>query len=146
MDTTPSSSSPGEPHGSHGAAQRLAGMFSPAAIDELLADADASGIGIDGPDGLLGRMTKAVLERALDAELADHLGYEAGDPAGTGSGNFRNGRGAKTVHTVAGAVELVVPRDRNGTFTPAIVPKRTRRLGNVEDMIIKPVRPGHVDP
>lgn len=136
MDTTPTSSSSGEQPGRLEAAQRLAGMLSPAAIDELLADADASGIGIDGPDGLLGRMTKAVLERALDAELADHLGYEAGDPAGTGSGNSRNGHGAKTVHTVAGPVELVVPRDRNGTFTPAIVPKRTRRLGNVEDMII----------
>ena len=118
------------------AAKRLAGLLSPAAIDGLLADADASGIAIDGPDGLLGWMTKAVLERALDAELAEHLGYEPGDPAGRGTGNSRNGHGRKTVHTTAGPVELVVPRDRAGTFTPGIVPKRKRRLGNVEDMIV----------
>lgn len=58
------------------------GRFLPAAIDELLDDADDAGIGIDGPEGLVGRMTKALLERALDAELANHLGYDAGDPAG----------------------------------------------------------------
>lgn len=122
--------------GAPGPAERLAGMLSPQAIDALLADADAAGTAIDGPDGLLARMTKAVLERALDAEMADHLGYEAGDPAGIGSGNSRNGHGRKTVHTTAGPVELEVPRDRNGSFTPVIVPKRTRRLGNVEDMIL----------
>src|SRR4051794_24042671 len=122
--------------GAPGPAERLAGMLSPAAIDALLADADASGTAIDGPDGLLARMTKAVLERALDAEIADHLGYEVGDPAGNGSGNSRNGHGRKTVHTTAGPVELEGPRDRNGSFTPGIVPKRKRRLGNVEDMIL----------
>jgi putative transposase len=119
-----------------GPAERLAGMLSPEAIDGLLADAEAAGTAIDGPDGLLARMTKAVLERALDVEITDHLGYEAGDPAGNGSGNSRNGHGRKTVHTTAGPVELEVPRDRNGSFTPVIVPKRKRRLGNVEDMII----------
>src|SRR3954464_8749461 len=122
--------------GAPGPAERLAGMLSPQAIDALLADADASGTAIDGPDGLLAKMTKAVLERALDAEMADHLGYEAGDRAGIGSGNSRNGDGRKTVHTTAGPVELEVPRDRNGSFTPVIVPKRRRRLGNVEDMIL----------
>jgi hypothetical protein len=111
-------------------------MLSPQAIDALLADAEAAGTAIDGPNGLLARMTKAVLERALDVEIADHLGYEAGDPAGNGSGNSRNGHGRKTVHTTAGPVELAVPRDRNGSFAPVIVPKRKRRLGNVEDMII----------
>jgi putative transposase len=72
----------------------------------------------------------------LDVEIADHLGYEHGDPAGHGSGNSRNGHGRKTVLTTAGSVELEVPRDRNGTFDPAIVPKRKRRLGQVEDMIL----------
>ncbi|WP_198588121.1 transposase, partial [Geodermatophilus chilensis] len=114
----------------------MAGMLSPQAIDGLLADAEAAGTAIDGPDGLLARMTKAVLERALDVEIADHLGYETGDPAGIGSGNSRNGHGRKTVHTTAGPVELEVPRDRNGSFEPLIVPKRKRRLGNVEDMIL----------
>lgn len=118
------------------AAQRLTDMFDPAQVDALLADAEASGMSIDGPDGLLASMTKAVLERALDVEMADHLGYDAGDPAGHGSGNSRNGHNRKTVLTTAGPVGLEVPRDRNGTFAPALVPKGARRLGNVEDMIL----------
>lgn len=121
---------------SEDAAAKLAEWMSPAAVDALLADAEASGTPVDGPDGLLAQMTKAVLERALDVEIADHLGYEHGDPAGYGSGNSRNGHGRKTVLTTAGQVELEVPRDRNGTFSPVIVPKRKRRLGQVEDMIL----------
>src|SRR3954469_16557062 len=131
--TNPPSSGPA---GSSAPAELVAGMLSPQAIDALLADAEAAGTAIDGPDGLLAKMTKAVLERALDVEIADHLGYEPGDPAGNGSGNSRNGHGRKTVHTTAGPVELEVPRDRNGSFTPVIVPKRQRRLGNVEDVIL----------
>src|SRR3954447_16120667 len=131
--TNPPSSGPA---GSSDPAERLVGMLSPQAIDALLADAEAAGTAFDGPDGLLAKMTKAVLERALDVEIADHLGYEPGDPAGNGSGNSRNGHGRKTVHTTAGPVELEVPRDRNGSFEPVIVPKRKRRLGNVEDMIL----------
>lgn len=119
-----------------GAAEKLAQLLSPAAVDALLADAEASGTPIDGPDGLLAQITKSVLERALDVEIADHLGYDHGDPAGYGTGNSRNGHGRKTVLTTAGSVELEVPRDRNGTFTPVIVPKRARRLGQVEDMIL----------
>lgn len=104
------------------AAAKLGELLPPAAVDALLAEAEASGTPIDGPDGLLAQMTKAVLERALDVEIADHLGYEHGDPAGNGSGNSRNGHGHKTVLTTAGPVDLEVPRDRNGTFSPAIVP------------------------
>lgn len=118
------------------AAKQLAQVLPPAALDALLADAEASGTPIDGPEGLLARITKSVLERALDVEIADHLGYEYGDPAGNGSGNSRNGHGRKTVLTTAGPVDLEVPRDRNGTFDPVIVPKRKRRLGQVEDMIL----------
>lgn len=118
------------------AAAKLAQVLPAAAVDALLADAEASGTPIDGPDGLLAQITKSVLERALDVEIADHLGYEHGDPAGNGSGNSRNGHGRKTVLTTAGPVDLEVPRDRNGTFDPQIVPKRKRRLGQVEDMIL----------
>ncbi|PRC54029.1 IS256 family transposase, partial [Mycobacterium sp. ITM-2017-0098] len=85
------------------------------------------GTPIDGPEGLLAQITKSVLERALDVEIADHLGYGPGDPAGHGPGNSRNDHGRKTVLTTAGPVDLEVPRDRNGTFTPAIVPKRKHR-------------------
>jgi putative transposase len=118
------------------AARRLAGAFAPEAIDGLLRDAQASGTPIDGVDGLLNQMTKAVLERALQAEMTDHLGYDAGDPAGNGTGNSRNGKSTKTVSTRNGPVEIEVPRDRNGSFEPVIVPKRVRRLGNLDDMIL----------
>ena len=67
-----------------------------------------------GPDGLLSQVTKAVLERALAEEMTEHLGYEKHDPAGRGSGNSRNGTTAKTVLTEIGAVDLEVPRDRDG--------------------------------
>ena len=82
-------------------------------------------MGLDGTQGLFNQMTKAVLERALQIEMADHLGYEKGDPAGQGSGNSRNGMIDKNLITNSGPVQLNVPRDRAGTFEPKIVPKRT---------------------
>jgi putative transposase len=118
------------------AAKKIAEVFAPDTIDALLKDAKATGTPVDGIDGLLNQMTKAVLERALQAEMTDHLGYEAGDPAGHGTGNSRNGKSTKTVSTRNGPVEIEVPRDRNGSFEPAIVPKRARRLGNLDDMIL----------
>jgi putative transposase len=114
----------------------MSGVFSPTMIDSLLAEARATGNPLDGPEGLLNMMTKAVLERALSEEMTDHLGYESGDPDGAGTGNSRNGTGRKTVSTVNGPVELRVPRDRDGSFEPRIVPKHARRLGNVNDMIL----------
>ena len=74
------------------AARRLTDALAPSAIDALLADAKAAGTPIDGVDGLLNQMTKAVLERALQTEMTHHLGYERADPAGHGTGNSRNGR------------------------------------------------------
>lgn len=118
------------------AAARLADLISPAAVDRMLADADRAGMALDGPGGLIGELTKAVIERALGAELDDHLGYVKGDPAGNGSGNSRNGSYGKTVTTTAGPVRIGVPRDRNSTFEPGIVPKGRRRLGQVDDMIL----------
>jgi len=93
-------------------------------------------MGLDGPDGLFNRMTKAVLARALQVEMNGHRGYEKGDPDGRGSGNSRNGMTSKTVITNSGPVRLDVPHDHEGTFEPQIVPKRTRRLGSVDDMIL----------
>jgi putative transposase len=118
------------------AAARLAGLVSPEAVDRMLADAEAAGVPVDGAEGLIGQLTRAVLERALGAELDDHLGYVKGDPAGSGSGNSRNGWYAKTVATSSGPVRIGVPRDRNGSFEPKIVPKGRRRLGQVDDMIL----------
>ncbi|KFU76905.1 transposase [Amycolatopsis lurida NRRL 2430] len=110
-------------------------MLPPDMLDALVKDAYANG-GALGAQELLNEMTKAVLERALDAEMTHYLGYEKGDPAGNGSGNSRNGRSPKTVSTTNGPVELAVPRDRKGSFEPAIVPKRARRLGNIDEAIL----------
>jgi putative transposase len=122
--------------GQEAAAARLAELVSDEAIDRMLADAEASETPLDGPDGLINQITKKVIERALGAELDDHLGYVKGDPSGNGSGNSRNGFSGKTVTTGAGPVRITVPRDRNGSFDPKIVKKGQRRLTQVDDMIL----------
>jgi putative transposase len=104
--------------------------------DELLGKAQAEGAGLLGPDGLLSQVTKAVLERALAEEMTGHLGYDKHDPAGRGSGNNRNGSMPKTVLTDIGAVDLAVPRDRNGSFEPQIVRKGQTRLDGFNERII----------
>jgi putative transposase len=118
------------------ASRRLTEVLEPSVIDALLADAQASGTPLDGVDGLLNRMNKAVIERALAVEMTHELGYERGDPAGVGSGNSRNGYSAKTIATVNGPVTINVPRDRQGVFEPKIVPKRARRLRQIDEMIL----------
>ena len=107
----------------------------PELLDELLADYETPE-DLLGDEGLFKQLKKALLERALGAELTDHLGYEKGDPAGRGSGNSRNGHSGKTVLTEDGEVDLEVPRDRNGSFEPAIVPKGERRLDGFDDRIL----------
>ncbi|HLI23350.1 MAG TPA: IS256 family transposase [Acidimicrobiales bacterium] len=102
---------------------------------ELLARADSEGVSLVGPGGLLAGLTKQVLETALEAEMTEHLGYEPHDPAGHNSGNSRNGARPKTVLTEIGPVELQVPRDRDASFEPQIVPKRRRRLQGVDEMV-----------
>ena len=89
-----------------------------------------------GEDGLFKQLKKRLLERALGAELSEHLGYEKGDPAGRGSGNSRNGHSSKTVLSEDGAIELAVPRDRNGSFAPQIVAKGQTRFDGFDDRII----------
>lgn len=118
------------------ASRRLAGALDPSMIDALLADAKMTGTPLDGVGGLLNRMTKAVIERALAAEITHDLGYERDDPAGVGTGNSRNGFAAKTIATTNGLITIDVPRDRNGTFEPKIVAKRARRLGQIDEMIL----------
>jgi len=84
-----------------------------------------------------GELVRAVLERALEAEMAAHLGYEPHERAGHNSGNSRNGTIAKTVQTGVGPVPLAVPRDRAGSFEPVLVPKRAGRIcGGLDDMVI----------
>jgi putative transposase len=102
--------------------------------EQLLEQARAQGVSLVGPGGLLAGLTKTVLETALEAELTEHLGHEHG---GTPSGpNIRNGTRSKTVLTEIGPVQIEVPRDRDASFEPAIVPKRARRLGGVDELVL----------
>jgi putative transposase len=126
METMSSPRAAGGP-GVSGSLSELAG--------QLLARADAEGVSLVGPGGLLAGLTKTVLETALEAEMSEHLGYEPHDPAGHNSGNSRNGTRTKTVLTDIGPIELDVPRDRAGDFEPVIVPKRRRRLSGVDAMV-----------
>jgi transposase-like protein len=89
---------------------------------------------LTGPGGLLTGLTKQVLETALVVELSEHLGHEHGERSGTG--NVRNGSTGKTVRTDVGEVRLSVPRDRAGTFAPAVVPKHSRRLAGFDDAVL----------
>jgi putative transposase len=104
-------------------------------LDELLAEY-ANPEDLTGPDGLLKRLTGALVERALQAEMTDHLGYEQGAAEGQGSGNSRNGAGKKTLRTDQGEVTVEVPRDRNGTFEPKLVKKHQRSFKGFDDKIL----------
>jgi putative transposase len=76
------------------------------------------------------------MEQMLEGELDSHLGYEKHSPEGINSGNSRNGKTSKTVKTTLGEVELEIPRDRNGSFEPVLIPKRSRKVEALEEMII----------
>src|SRR5215813_1711788 len=105
-------------------------------LRELTERARTGGLKLTGEGGLLGKLTKMVVEGALEGELDDHLGYGKHDPAGRDGGNSRNGRRAKTVLTDTGPVEISMPRDRDASFEPKIVAKRQRRLTGVEEIVI----------
>jgi transposase-like protein len=106
-----------------------------ALLDELLKDC-TSPQAILGEHGLLKQLTKRVVERVLEAELSAHLGYAPQARHGTEDGNARNGKGHKTVQTDTGPMALEVPRDRNGSFAPQLVPKRQRRLEGFDDKVL----------
>ena len=103
--------------------------------EQLVAQAREQGVALTGPGGLLSGLTRQVLQTALEAELSEHLGHEHGEPPGPG-GNIRNGYSAKTVHTEIGDVQIQVPRDRQGSFTPVMVPKHARRLTGFDEQVI----------
>jgi putative transposase len=106
------------------------------ALDELFARIDAGDIEMTGDGGLIPGLIKAALERGLAAELTDHLGYEKGSPEAAAFGNSRNGFTPKTLASQVGEVELAIPRDRQGSFIPRLVPKGSRRLGGLDEMIV----------
>jgi putative transposase len=104
--------------------------------EELVEQARADGVELVGQSGLLTRLTKSVLETALEAEMTEHLGYDKHDPMGRNGANSRNGTRTKTVLTEIGAVDIEVPRDRDGTFAPTIVRRRQRRLDGVDEIVL----------
>ena len=104
--------------------------------EQLVARSRAEGLELTGTDGLLTAMVRQVLQTGLEVELAEHLGYEPYDRAGHNTGNSRNGSYPKTVATEIGDVEVLMPRDRNGTFEPVTVPKHQRRLDGLAANII----------
>ena len=106
-----------------------------ALLDELLKNY-TSPQDILGEHGLLKYLTKRLVERALDAELTAHLGYAPHVRHGSPQGNTRNGTGQKSVQTATGPLDLVVPRDRHGSFDPQLVKKRQRRLEGFDDKVL----------
>lgn len=76
------------------------------------------------------------MEQMLEGEMDSHLGYEKHSPEGINTGNSRNGKGSKKVKTTLGEIDLEVPRDRNSSFEPVLIPKRSRKVEAIEDMII----------
>jgi putative transposase len=104
-------------------------------VDELLAGA-SSGEEIVGPGGLLSQLTKRLVERAMEVELTDHLGYEPHREPPGGTGNTRNGSMSKMLSTEHGPVRVNTPRDRDGSFDPKIVRKRQRRFEGFDEKIL----------
>jgi putative transposase len=114
----------------------------------LVARAREDGVALTGEGGLLTGLMRQVLQTGLEVEMADHLGYGPHERTGRGSGNSRNGAYDKTVTTEIGEVDLRVPRDRNATFEPTVVPKYQRRLdglaGNVISLYAKGLATGDI--
>jgi len=104
-------------------------------IDKLLADYKKPE-DIIGENGLLKQLTKALWERAMQAEMTEHLGYEKHDPIGNNSGNSRNGGTTKMLKGEFGEMPLETPRDRNGSYEPRIVAKGQTRWTGFDDKII----------
>jgi transposase-like protein len=106
-----------------------------ALIDELLQDCKDPKDILD-QNGLLKQLTKRLIERTLQAELTDHLGYEPYAPEGHGADNCRNGKGSKTLQSDSGPIQIEVPRDRDSSFEPKLVKKRQRRLEGFDDKVL----------
>jgi putative transposase len=104
-------------------------------LDELIKDYQKPE-DLIGETGLLKQLTKALMERALNAELTNHLGYEKHDPAGHNTGNSRNGTTSKTVTGEFGEITVETPRDRNSSFEPQLLKKHQTRFDGFDDKIL----------
>ena len=110
-------------------------LIAPELLDQLLANYSKPQ-DLTGEDGLFKQLKKALIERALGAELSEHLGYEKGDPAGRGTGNSRNGTSSKTLLSEDGEVEIAIPRDCAGSFEPQLIPKGRTRFDGFDEKIL----------
>ena len=106
----------------------------PKLIDQLLEQTPPEDL--LGENGLIKQFAKAILERALQAEMSTHLGHEPGESVSNEAGNKRNGTTSKTVQGELGKLEISVPRDREGTFEPQLVKKRQTRLRGLDTRIV----------
>lgn len=104
-------------------------------IDELLKDYDGPE-SFWGQSGLFSQLKKKIIERTLEAEMDNHLGYSKHDPKGSNTGNSRNGRGKKTVVVDSDQIDLTPPRDRNSDFEPKLIPKRQKYFEGFNDKIL----------
>lgn len=112
---------------------KKAGGISDELVDQLLRE---HGGGLKDPEALLKDLTAAVISRAMSAEMDHHLGYERGAEPPAGQSNRRNGSSPKRLRTEQGEVEVAVPRDREGSFEPQLVPKHQRHFGGFDDKIL----------
>ena len=104
-------------------------------LDELIGDAKTAD-DVFGKGGLLKRLSKRLVERMLEGEMEHHLGYSKYAPEGNNSGNSRNGHGDKKVILEDVKVDIAVPRDRNGSFTPQLIEKRKSRLSGIDNVVL----------
>ncbi|MGH3025814.1 MAG: IS256 family transposase [Gaiellaceae bacterium] len=104
-------------------------------IDQLLGEYEGPEQ-LTGPDGLINQLRKRLIERAAGAELQQHLGYRPGGEPADDQSNRRNGVSSKTLRTVDGPVTVELPRDRDASFEPRIVPKHTRSFDGFDDQIL----------
>lgn len=104
-------------------------------LDSLLADYKKPE-DLIGEDGLLKRLTKKLVERALEAEMAEHLGHARNEPVANSTGNTRNGKSKKTLKGEFGELPIDIPRDRHGSFEPQLIPKHQTRWTGFDDKIL----------
>ena len=111
------------------------GVISEAVLDEVMSGYEKTE-DLLGDDGLFNELERRLIEKALCAELTDHLGYEKNDPAGRGSGNSRKGHSTKRLKGEDGELGVAVPRDRNASFDPRIVRKGQRWIDGFDEKVI----------
>ena len=106
-----------------------------AVLDSLLKGV-TDGSQLFGTEGLLQQLKQALMQRMLEAEMSSHLGFEKGEKSADGRENYRNGAYERTVNTESGPVTVKMPRDRNGSFTPKLLPKHRRRLEGFDEKVL----------